>query len=172
MSTSPETATLFPEQDFDVNYWYVSKEKTKRYLRWSIIVIILLLLAAAILVPSYSDYSSVARIGHLRSEMRDIKLIVTEQLEKNPQAEINPMIIDLLPEVPFTEGGIPMRISYKTVTRDGTIIVVSDQAGALITLHPELKGKLVEWSCQVSSLRSNKLNEMGSCSIHTLTSED
>ncbi|MDR2625440.1 MAG: hypothetical protein LBC37_03830 [Zoogloeaceae bacterium] len=165
MEHLPENVASSPGENVDADYWHFNKARTKRCLKRSIVVILLLLPAAAVLIPLYSDYSSRTRIIRLYGMMA----MLARQLAENPQAEIDPTLIDSLPSIPLAKGGVPFR--YKAITRDGTMIVISDQAGVLITFHPEFAMGEWKWSCQISSLRSNNL-KLGACSIHDLTDED
>jgi hypothetical protein len=155
----------------NMDYFYVNKKKARRCLKRLLIVAALLLLLAAILVPQYSDYIRVTLITRLYGELRRERVLdsVGKQLKENPQSEIVPETADLIPAVSLSEKGIPARLDYKTVTRDGVIIVVSAQYGVLIRFYPEIKaGEFAGWSCQISSLRGNGLKKAGNCLIHTL----
>lgn len=126
------------------DYWRISKRVVSGLL-WGTLLLVLII---GIFSPTaIYDYTDRARISELLAYVGPVKDAIAAQLEANPQAEIDASIADLISE---------NKISYKTVARDGTIIVVSNQVGVVLVFHPQVEDGKVQWSCRGNSIHGEK----------------
>jgi hypothetical protein len=96
----------------------------------------------------HKDYQ---RFDQVLLALGEIQNVIGVQIKSNPHKDIAASVANLIP-VEF-----PVPISYKSVSRDGTIIVVSHQTGMVFVLQPSIEadGK-VTWSCLGNSISGKK----------------
>jgi hypothetical protein len=124
------------------------------------LICLIWLLMIAIAIPQYSDYSNRSRNMHLLAELHrtEARAAISLQLLADPHTEIDASMADQIPtDWQFRiRDDQRLKTSYKSVARDGTMIVVFTQIGTVMVLHPEVRDGEVEWSCQASSIHGIK----------------
>jgi hypothetical protein len=79
----------------------------------------------------------------------DARERISEQLKKNPEANISFDAKSLLPSHigSRTDSGERIEISYREISPKGEIKIFSPQLGVLFVLTPTYSGGEVKWSC-------------------------
>ncbi|MDR3054615.1 MAG: pilin [Zoogloeaceae bacterium] len=142
-----------PDQTTDAGYWHwrISKKFVKGCLWSGLWVLPLGVLLFMILFPPLA-YAYRAQVAEVSFHVHPAKVAIAGQLEANPQAKIDARLADLI----SGEQRPAVRISYKNVAPDGTIIVISHALGVILVFHPQLEDGKVQWSCQGNSIRGEK----------------
>jgi hypothetical protein len=152
MEPAQEAPAPPPEPAADADYWCINKKTTKRWLKWLAGFAVLYLLLEATNLCSTHDYTRRAIFTEMYLTLTEVREIIGGQLETDPQAGIEASAADLiLARFSTAHKGKRLQISYKNISRDGTITVFSPTLGALIVLRPQVMEGKVEWSCFGSS---------------------
>jgi Tfp pilus assembly major pilin PilA len=101
---------------------------------------VLVLLSAAIIVPQYSDYSSLAQTSAWLVDIEPLQSKIEENAARKGRIDI-PNSSETLPEF---QAGKPR---FFKVSRNGVILMKGGKQGQFVMLTPEIVDGKVVWTC-------------------------
>ncbi|MDR2625439.1 MAG: hypothetical protein LBC37_03825 [Zoogloeaceae bacterium] len=123
--------------------WRIHKKRTLACL----ILCVIVLAALGYLERQEQARKDYQRFHQALLALGEAQHAIGEQLKGNPHAEIAASVADLIP------AEFPVPVSYKSVSRDGAITVVSHRTGMVLVLQPRIEAdNRVTWSCFGSSI--------------------